>query len=155
MSVDIRNELENLLVTPELLHELESLVNEGLQKLSRPLAHVDITLAGEEEIQRLNREYRKIDAVTDVLSFALEEGDEEPAYIREEDEPELLGDIIICLPRALEQAEDYGHTFRRELGYLAVHGLLHLVGYDHATLEEQQQMRQQEEALLGASWGRD
>ena len=82
MSADIRSEMEHPLVTPELLAELETLINQGLEKLNRPLAHVDITLVDEAEIQRLNREYRKIDAVTDVLSFALEEGEEEPAYLR-------------------------------------------------------------------------
>jgi probable rRNA maturation factor len=138
----------------ETLSKLESLINKGLETLGRSEAVVDVTLVDEATIQNLNRDYRGIDAVTDVLSFAQEEASEEPGYIHGEDEPALLGDIVICVKRALSQAEEYGHSTRRELGYLAIHGLLHLVGYDHDTPEKQQIMREQEESLLGPDWGK-
>ncbi|HEX2953108.1 MAG TPA: rRNA maturation RNase YbeY [Bacillota bacterium] len=140
--------------TEETLQELEALLNGSLEKLERSDAFVDVTLVDEETIHNLNRDYRGVDAVTDVLSFAQEEASDEPGYTREADEPALLGDILICVKRALDQAEEYGHSTRRELGYLAIHGLLHLVGYDHDTAEKQQIMREQEEALLGPNWGK-
>lgn len=137
------------------LKELEFLINKSLAKIERAEAYVDLTLVGEETIQQLNRDYRNIDTVTDVLSFAQEDESAEPGYIRGEGEPELLGDIIICVPRAQSQAEEYGHSFRRELGYLAIHGLLHLVGFDHDTPEKQSVMREREESLLGSNWGKE
>lgn len=142
-------------IPKETLKELETLINESLAKLDRAAAYVDLTLVDEDTIQQLNRDYRSIDAVTDVLSFAQEDESGEPGYTRGEDEPELLGDIIICVPRALSQAEEYGHSVRRELGYLAIHGLMHLVGHDHDTPEKQSVMREQEEALLGSGWGKE
>ena len=99
-----------------------------------------------------------VDAPTDVLSFALAE--EEPLVPMEpngdnDSPPELLGDVVICLPIALRQAAEYGHSSTREILYLAVHGLLHLLGYDHQTTEEQRQMRRAEEQfLVEAGWGR-
>jgi probable rRNA maturation factor len=140
--------------TEETLQELEALLNGSLEKLERSDAFVDVTLVDEETIHNLNRDYRGVDAVTDVLSFAQEEDSDEPGYTREADEPTLLGDILICVKRALDQAAEYGHSTRRELGYLAIHGLLHLVGYDHDTAEKQQIMREQEETLLGPNWGK-
>lgn len=107
---------------------------------------VSITLAGDEEIQEINRDYRGIDKVTDVISFALEEGDEPeivggPAV-------RLLGEIIVCLPQATRQAEEYGHSFERELAYLVVHGLLHLLGYDHIKAADRKKMRAEEELVM-------
>lgn len=156
MSAEIHNDFEGEFEDYAHLQDaIETLLNECLERIGRPDAIVDLTFVGEDEIQSLNREYRQVDAVTDVLSFALEEGGEEPSYLPEEGAPELLGDIIICVPRALEQASEYGHSNRRELGYLAVHGLLHLIGYDHLTPEDQRVMREKEEELLGEAWGRD
>ena len=87
------------------------------------------------EIQRINKEYRGIDKVTDVISFALEDiKDDINNDIR------ILGDIYICIPRMIEQAEDYGHSIKRELSFLTVHGLLHLLGYDHMKEEDEKVM---------------
>ena len=156
MPVEVRNETTSAKRTNDnILVELETLINECLVKMDRTEAHVDLTLVEEDEIHRLNRDYRGVDSVTDVLSFPMEEGDDEPEYIRGEGEPELLGDIVICLSRAEKQAEEYNHSLRRELGYLSVHGLLHLLGFDHDTPENQGLMREKEETLLGNSWGRD
>ena len=121
----------------------------------------DVTLAIElsfvegEEIRRLNRELRQIDKVTDVLSFPaldLEIGQ----VIRKKDYPFeideegrlLLGSIAICLDRAKEQAEEYGHSFERELHYLLVHGVMHCLGHDHMEDEERAIMRKEEEKVL-------
>lgn len=109
-------------------------------------AEVGVTFADDEHIRELNRDYRGIDKATDVLSFALEEGDEPP--IAGGPPETLLGDIVISLETAARQAEDFGHSLERELAYLTVHGMLHLVGYDHEAEADKQAMRQQEEAIL-------
>lgn len=108
---------------------------------------VDITLVTDEEIHELNKTYRQVDRPTDVLSFALDEGDEEPCLLAEEGE-HLLGDIIISAPTALAQAEEFGHGLKREITYLAVHGILHLLGYDHMLDKDKKVMREEEEAVL-------
>ncbi len=98
-----------------------------------------------------------MDRVTDVLSFPMVQGrlcDAAPEELTGLTDPETgaleLGDLVICPARAREQAEEYGHSVRREMGYLAAHGLLHLLGYDHETEEERAEMRQKEEAALAA-----
>lgn len=108
---------------------------------------VDITIVDDEEIHRLNREYRNVDRPTDVLSFALDEGDEEPELIGAPEE-HLLGDIIISAETAERQGEEFGHGLTREMVYLAVHGLLHLLGYDHMVEEDKVIMRAKEEEAL-------
>ena len=107
---------------------------------------VSLTLSDDEYIHTLNRQYRSKDCPTDVLSFALNEG-EEPEII---DGPEemLLGDIIISVETAARQAEEFGHSLERELAFLTVHGMLHLLGYDHQREEERSEMRAEEEYVL-------
>jgi probable rRNA maturation factor len=107
---------------------------------------VSVVLADDDYIHELNRQYRGKDCPTDVLSFALNEG-EEPEII---DGPEesLLGDIIISLETATRQAAEFGHSLERELAFLTVHGMLHLLGYDHEIAQEQCEMRQEEEHIL-------
>ncbi|SHN86051.1 rRNA maturation RNase YbeY [Desulfitobacterium chlororespirans] len=110
-------------------------------------AEVSLTLVDDARIHELNRDYRGVDRPTDVLSFALqEETEDEPDILDYEDH--LLGDIIISVERARAQAADYGHSFERELVYLAVHGTLHLLGYDHLEEEDKEEMRRQEEAVM-------
>ncbi|MDE7083282.1 MAG: rRNA maturation RNase YbeY [Clostridia bacterium] len=115
----------------------------------------EVVLVDEEEIRRLNRETREVDAVTDVLSFPALDGIKGkklqkrafPADIDEEGNL-FLGSIAICVKRAKEQAEEYGHGFERELNYLLTHGLFHLLGYDHMTDEEKAEMREREERVM-------
>ncbi len=102
----------------------------------------NICIETEDEIQRLNRDYRDKDSVTDVLSFPAWEGEELIAP------PGFLGDIMICLPRAKEQAETYGHSLMRELCFLTVHGMLHLLGYDHMNEEDETEMREKQRAVM-------
>lgn len=99
------------------------------------------------EIQSLNREYRGRDVPTDVLSFPLIDRDDLDKQVPTEIEV-LLGDIIISAERADEQAKEYGHSFQRELAYLTVHGILHLLGYDHSSPQEEKVMRAKEEEIL-------
>ena len=110
-------------------------------------AEVDVSLVDNEQIHAINLEQRQIDAPTDVLSFPLgEDGvyDQNPAT-----GAYMLGDIVISLERAQAQAEEYGHTLQREVGYLTVHSMLHLLGYDHvAGGLETVRMREKEEAVM-------
>ena len=108
-------------------------------------AEISVLICDGPVIHELNREYRDVDAPTDVLSFALNEGDDDVP----EEEMEL-GDIVINLDRAIEQAEEFGHSKERETAYLAVHGFLHILGYDHYEPEEKKAMRAAEEAILSA-----
>ena len=109
-------------------------------------AEVSMILVDDQRIHALNLEYRGVDRPTDVLSFALqEEMEEEPDSEFEDD---MLGDIVISVPRARAQAEEYGHSFERELIYLAVHGTLHLLGYDHEEEGDKQEMRHREEEVM-------
>ena len=104
---------------------------------------VDISIVSDQEIHELNRTYRGIDRPTDVLSFALEETTEDDPLAQvalPADLGRFLGDIIISYPRTQAQAEDYGHSLERELAFLAVHGFLHLNGYDHQSPEEEAEM---------------
>ncbi|WP_047986322.1 rRNA maturation RNase YbeY [Ornithinibacillus californiensis] len=112
-------------------------------------AEVSVTFVNNEEIQVINRDYRNIDKPTDVISFALEEQVDGEMDIVGEDVPIALGDIIISVEKAKEQAKDYNHSFERELGFLAVHGFLHLLGYDHMTEEDEKKMFQKQEEILG------
>jgi len=107
---------------------------------------VGLIIVDDEVIQEMNRAYRGIDSVTDVLSFALDEGEEEFEIKGLEDN--MLGDIYISIERAFEQCERYGHGIERELCFLALHGMLHLTGYDHQTQEDEAVMNAKIEKVL-------
>lgn len=127
----------------------------GFQKTDVPLA-VEIAFVDGEEIRRLNRELRQTDRVTDVLSFPSFDGlKDKPIrrkdYVWDLDEEGnlLIGSIAICIERAKEQANEYGHSFERELHYLIIHGVMHCFGFDHEREEDKAEMRLQEEKILG------
>jgi probable rRNA maturation factor len=101
---------------------------------------LSVTFVDNDRIQEINKEYRNKDQATDVISFAMEELGEGEVELVGVDMPRVLGDIIISIDRTKEQAEEYGHSYTRELGFLAVHGFLHLLGYDHLTKEEEEVM---------------
>lgn len=112
-------------------------------------AEISITFMMDSEIQEINEQYRGINKPTDVISFALEElSEDEIAIVVEEGMPKVLGDILISLETAKRQAADYGHDFEREIGFLALHGLLHLLGYDHQTSEEEAKMFGRQKEIL-------
>ncbi len=109
---------------------------------------LSLTFVTDEEIQEINREYRDKDQPTDVISFALNEQGENEQEIIAEGLPNVLGDIIISVPRIGAQAEEYGHSFERELGFLVVHGFLHLLGFDHMTDADEKEMFAKQENIL-------
>lgn len=111
-------------------------------------SEVSVTIVTNEEIQKLNNQYRGKDRPTDVISFAMEEEGEGEIEIIGADSPPMLGDIIISIEKAYEQAEEYGHSVERELGFLAIHGFLHLLGFDHMTKEQEEEMFTKQKDLL-------
>jgi len=135
-------------------NQLIELVIQTVANLEEVLnGEVVVTLVDEQAIHELNLQYRGIDRPTDVLSFAMNEQDEEELDFIFDDEddmdvPNMLGDIIISIPRVISQAEEYGHSFERELGFLTVHGFLHLIGYDHNTEDEEKIMFGKQEVVL-------
>ena len=136
----ITNEQEKI----EFLPEYESLVKKAVEAALSYEGweydcEVSITFTDNESIRELNREYRDIDRPTDVLSFPMDD----------EGDGSVLGDIVISLERAMEQAEEYGHSLEREISFLTVHSCLHLLGYDHETGEEdEKEMFGKQEAIL-------
>lgn len=109
-------------------------------------AYFSVVLVNDKKIKKINKEYRGIDKVTDVISFAFEDNDK-----RRYNNIRVLGEIYICIPKMINQAETYGHTQTRELAFLGVHGLLHLLGYDHVKDKEEEKImiERQEEILNG------
>ena len=111
-------------------------------------AEVSVSFVSNNEIRKLNKLYRDKDMSTDVLSFPLT-GDDGTAEINQETGAVLLGDVVISLETAVKQAANYGHSLEREIGFLTVHSMLHLLGYDHETSQlDQRIMREKEESVL-------
>ncbi|MBB5324753.1 putative rRNA maturation factor [Anoxybacillus tepidamans] len=136
-------------ITEKQIALLENLLNYAAEIEQVPDgAEVSISFVDNEQIRLINRDYRGKDQPTDVISFALEELGEGEVEIIGVNMPLVLGDIVISVPKAKEQAEEYGHSFMRELGFLAVHGFLHLLGYDHETEEEEKEMFSKQEQIL-------
>ncbi|WKA56335.1 rRNA maturation RNase YbeY [Planococcus shixiaomingii] len=145
----------------DLLDETATLSDSDLQFVEKVLKHaaeaeeigtaeVSVTFVTNDMIQDINKEYRGKNEPTDVISFAMEELGEGELEIVGLMAPRTLGDIIISLDRTKEQAADYGHSFERELGFLAVHGFLHLLGYDHMTKEDEKKMFSRQEEILSS-----
>ncbi len=151
MDIIIANEQDKVKIEENLYEKLEQV---GILALSEAGSvdnyEVSVLITDNEEIRSLNKKYRNVDVDTDVLSFPLfeENADNvEPLFFNETEEI-ILGDIIISGEKALEQSKDFGHSFLRELSYLLVHGILHLLGYDHKTEEDTKNMRNMEENIL-------
>lgn len=147
MTVLIENSQDKVEAGRPLYSLIEKVIHAAIASKKLPFdCEVSVNLVDNRYIALLNKEYRGIDAPTDVLSFALLEG-EEYADTNEDGEV-ILGDIVISLERAKEQAEEYGHTFEREVAFLALHGALHLLGYDHIEERDRRLMRKKEEEIL-------
>ena len=114
---------------------LDEVLNHTLDKLNIKNAYFSIIFIDDEKMHRMNLEYRGIDRTTDVLSFALEDNDNIVSEIRN------LGDVFVSIPKMISQANEYGHSEKRELSFLSVHGLLHLLGYDHTRSEEEEKIQ--------------
>ena len=122
---------------------LDTVLNHTLEHEKVNNAIFSIIFVEDDEIHRINKEYRGIDRVTDVISFAFEDSKD-----LEYNDIRLLGDIYICIPQMKRQAEEYGHSEKRELSFLAVHGLLHLLGYDHMNENDEKEMFGLQELIL-------
>lgn len=140
--IDKNDEYENLI--NKVVNECFK--TEGLDKLK---LYISITLTVPEVIKEANRKYRNIDKPTDVLSFPMFEREEVEELIKNSyDVEDVLGDLIISIPKVKEQAVEYGHSFERELAYMIVHGFYHLMGYDHMEENDKKEMRQKEDEVL-------
>jgi probable rRNA maturation factor len=147
LMIDIVDETNEL--TEQQLSEIENLLNFAAEKQNiEDESEVSVTFVTNERIHEINKEYREKDAPTDVISFAMEELGDGEVEMTGEGLPRVLGDIIISVAKAKEQAVDYGHSFIRELGFLAVHGFLHLLGYDHMNDVEEEEMFTLQKAIL-------
>ena len=122
---------------------VRKVVKHTLKKMEAEKSEVNIIFVGLEEIHEINKTYRNVDRPTDVISFALEDTEDVTIY-----EERVLGDIYICLDKVHEQAKEYGHTEIREMAFLIVHGILHLLGYDHMIKEEEKIMFGPQEEIL-------
>ncbi|WP_135546765.1 rRNA maturation RNase YbeY [Paenibacillus cymbidii] len=164
------NEQEKMAIGDTLIARLEQLLQLAGEHEDVTDGVVALSFVDDAAIRELNRQYRSIDRATDVLSFAMQEdgegepdidyGDLEEAEDAdwegeadqeddaEEEDGEPLGDIVISVERAIAQSEEYGHSAERELGFLFVHGFLHLIGYDHGTAEEEKEMFSRQELIL-------
>ena len=144
--IDNRTDFE---ITEEFEKLFNDVVKESLRYEEFDLeCEVSLSIVSNDEIQEINKQFREIDAPTDVLSFPLltfEEG--EQADVNENNEI-MLGDIIISIDKAKAQAEEYGHGLRRELAFLTAHSMLHLMGYDHMEEEEQKEMFKKQDDIL-------
>jgi probable rRNA maturation factor len=153
LEVEVISEYENGLPIQDVESFLDKILQAAADYEDIEGYQVAISLVDDAKIHQLNREFRGIDRPTDVLSFALQEqGEDEPWFdIEMEQEVEYfdsLGDIVISIDTCKRQAEEYGHSFERELAFLAVHGFLHLVGYDHETEEEEKDMFRRQDDIL-------
>lgn len=147
LTIDILDETEQ--VTPQQQELVAKLLEfAAIQEKVTEGSEVSVTFVNNERIHEINKEYRQKDAPTDVISFAMEEMGEGEIEIIGEDVPAVLGDIIISIDRTKEQAEEYGHSYERELGFLAIHGFLHLLGYDHMNEEDEKVMFSRQKELL-------
>ena len=145
--IDFNDETNEL--SEQELNMIENLLHFAAEKESvEDGSELSVTFVTNDRIQEINREYRDKDMPTDVISFAMEELGEGETPLSFTGMPRILGDIIISLAKAKEQAEDYGHSFIRELGFLSVHGFLHLLGYDHEIEADEQKMFGRQKDIL-------
>lgn len=133
--------------------EYKDLIGKVLQKcfneenLENKKLYVNVVLTDSKNIKNINKEHRGIDKETDVLSFPMYEKNElENIHLENED---ILGDMVISIEKVQEQAQEYGHSFERELAYMIVHSFYHLLGYDHMNETDKKEMREKEEFILG------
>ncbi len=142
MDILFDNRQDVVTIEEEVYSALERAIEEVLKVENRTTDYeVSVTFVDNDEIRELNRLYRGVDKETDVLSFPMEEG--EMIFCGN-----MLGDIVISAEKALEQSKEYGHSLLREIVYLAVHSMFHLLGYDHMTEEDKEVMRAKEKEVM-------
>lgn len=142
MQILINNENELIKISDTMLEKIKNALVTGLELLGYSNNYeISISIVDENEIRELNNRYRGVDKKTDVLSFPLYERHEIP-------QSGMLGDIVISSNKVREQAKEFGHSEEREFIYLAIHSLLHLLGYDHIEEEDRIEMRSKEKAIM-------
>ncbi|SEF74194.1 probable rRNA maturation factor [Caloramator fervidus] len=153
--VFIENNQQKIQVTDEIINLIKEVIERAIRYENIDFKYeVNVYLVDNELIREYNRDYRNIDKETDVLSFPMIDFNKREKYKVEKTDfdPEtncvLLGDIVLSLEKALEQSKEYGHSFEREIAFLTVHSVLHLLGYDHEKEEERIVMRNKEEDIL-------
>ncbi|MEY9868359.1 putative rRNA maturation factor [Peribacillus sp. B2I2] len=147
LAIDLMDETNE--VTEEAQRLVESILQFAAKKENiEKDTELSVTFVDNERIREINKEYRHKDSATDVISFALEEMGEDEVEIVGAEMPRMLGDIIISIERTKEQAEEYGHSFDRELGFLALHGFLHLLGFDHMNEDDEKVMFTKQKEIL-------
>lgn len=125
------------------IKDIKSVLKLGLKHMNIKDSYISVVIVDKDKIHEINKTYRNVDKVTDVISFAFEDnGGITPDGLR------ILGEIYLCMDKAKEQAIEYGHSDKREICYLVTHGLLHLLGYDHEKEEDKKEMRIKEEEIL-------
>lgn len=142
-----RDKTEKKAFTPSLRAIVRRAVNETLkfEGETRPY-EVSVTFVDKDEIQSLNRDFREKDSVTDVLSFPTL--DDEAEIVPFDNEAIALGDVIICSDKCMDQAEEFGHSFEREVAYLTIHSVLHLLGYDHVQQDKEKEMTAKQDEII-------
>lgn len=148
MEIDFIDEIQgNGQAAEELIQSLLSFA--AKEEDIKEQTELSVTFLSDNAIRQINHEYRAKDKATDVISFALEEeGDGEAPIIGAEDMPRHLGDLLISVETATRQADEYGHSLERELGFLALHGFLHLLGYDHMNDKDEKEMFTRQDEIL-------
>lgn len=135
----LSNEQEKMAPPEDIEHLIEICTAAALEEEGiNDTAEVSVTLVDNEGIRELNKEHRDIDRETDVLSFPL--GDDDGYEVDPDNDAIMLGDIVISLEKAAQQAQEYGHSYRREVAFLITHSLFHLLGYDHVNSEEEEKV---------------
>lgn len=134
IKTEINNQQDKVNIDSSLYDDFRNIISKATSMEGYDGGEISIALVDNDKIRELNKKFRNKDEVTDVLSFPMDK--------------EILGDIIISVERALSQSKDYGHSFKREVCYLVTHGILHLLGYNHKTEGEKQEMRNKEERIL-------
>ncbi|WP_377888440.1 rRNA maturation RNase YbeY [Alkalihalobacillus sp. R86527] len=148
MSVEVEFFDETNKITEEQFNMMKELLMFAAEKEEvEKASEVSVMFVDTDRITEINREYRDKDYSTDVISFALDDGEEDQVIVGE-GFPHLLGEIVICVEKISEQANEYGHSFERELGFLTVHGFLHLLGYDHMNEEDEKEMFNKQKNIL-------
>lgn len=147
------SDMDDELQIEQWIDKLEQLLQLACQTAHIDSGTVSLSFVDDETIRKLNKQYRQVDHATDVLSFAMTENEDEmfsqPNGVNAAANMErLLGDVVIAVPTALEQSKAYGHSLEREIGFLFVHGLLHLIGYDHHDEAAEEEMFSLQEEIL-------
>lgn len=164
MTVNFENEYDEELINKELDFDYKEVAEKVIEAVldyeGCPYeASVELIFTTEEAIQEMNQEHRQINRVTDVLSFPMVDYDTPGDFSRlDEDDSDMcfdpdsgelmLGDIVLCIPRVLDQAREYGHSRKREYAFLIAHSMLHLLGYDHMTEDEASEMEKRQTEVL-------